>query len=135
MQKETRNQKNKKSNDNNINNNCWNYTRDDEDMAKKVKSQEKETESLLIAIQNNLISINFIKAKIDYVWLNSKCRLWRKKRKRKRESDIKRKTKELQVWDLCKRFKFKVTITWYLHKPESVQENKTHKIICDYVLQ
>ena len=32
-------------------------------------------------------------------------------------------------WELCKKLKFYFTINWYMHKPESILENETHKII------
>ena len=35
-----------------------------------------ETESLLIAIENNTIRTNYFKAKIDKTQLNSKCRFY-----------------------------------------------------------
>ena len=38
-------------------------------------SFKRETESLLIAVQNNTIRTNYIKAKIDNTQQNSKCRL------------------------------------------------------------
>ena len=37
---------------------------------------KKETESLLIAAQDNAIRTNHIKARIDKTQQNSKCRLW-----------------------------------------------------------
>ena len=43
---------------------CWYYIHEDLDIAEKGNSQE-ETESLLIAAQNNAIKTNYIKAKID----------------------------------------------------------------------
>ena len=51
-----------------------NLTREGLDMAKKNKLKN-ETESLLIAAQNNTIRTNYIKAKIDQTKQNSKCRL------------------------------------------------------------
>ena len=45
-------------------------------VAKKEKTLHKETESLLIAVQNNAISTNHMKATIDKTQQNSKCRLW-----------------------------------------------------------
>ena len=30
--------------------------------------------------------------------------------------------------ELCKRLKFDYAVKWYMHKPESVLENETHKI-------
>ena len=48
-------------------------------MAKHKRCKEKEslreTESLLIAAQKNAIRTNYIKAKIDKMQQNSKCRL------------------------------------------------------------
>ena len=41
----------------------------------KREALKKETESLLIAAQNNIIRTNYIKAKIDKSQQNSKCRL------------------------------------------------------------
>ena len=34
-------------------------------------------------------------------------------------------------WELGKRLNFDYSIKWYMHKPESVQENGTHKIFRD----
>ena len=44
------------------------------DLAKKVKIK-RETESLLIAAQNNVIMNSHIKARIDKTQQNSRCRL------------------------------------------------------------
>ena len=38
-------------------------------------------------------------------------------------------------WELCKKLKFDHTSKWYMHKPESVQENEMHKILCDFKIQ
>ena len=40
-----------------------------------------------------------------------------------------------RVEEYCKRFKYDHTTKWYMHKPESVVENETHKIICDFEIQ
>ena len=37
--------------------------------------------------------------------------------------------------ELCKRLKFDHMTKWYIHKPESVPENKTHKILRDFEKQ
>ena len=34
--------------------------------------------------------------------------------------------------ELCKRLKFDHTTKWYLHEPESVLENETHKILSEF---
>ncbi len=44
-------------------------------MVAKKKKFKRETESLLIVAQNNVIRTNQIKAKIDKTQQNSKCRL------------------------------------------------------------
>ena len=48
-------------------------------MAKKGKpkkgNQKRDTQSLLIAAQNNPISTNYVKIEIDETQQNSKCRL------------------------------------------------------------
>ena len=38
-------------------------------------------------------------------------------------------------WELCKRLKFDYTPKWYMHNPESVWENETHKILLGFKIQ
>ncbi len=38
-------------------------------------------------------------------------------------------------WELCKKFKFDQKKKWYLHNPESIQENETHKLLWDFEIQ
>ena len=38
-------------------------------------------------------------------------------------------------WELCKKFKFDHTNKWYMHNPESVLENETHKLLGDFEIQ
>ena len=37
--------------------------------------------------------------------------------------------------ELCKRLKFDHADKWYMHKPEAVLENETHKIFWDFEIQ
>ena len=37
--------------------------------------------------------------------------------------------------ELCKRWKFDHTAKWYVHNPESVLENETHKILWEFDIQ
>ena len=37
--------------------------------------------------------------------------------------------------ELCKKLKFDHTNKWYMHYPESVQENETHKLFWDFEIQ
>ena len=39
------------------------------------------------------------------------------------------------ILKLCKKLKFDYFTKWYIHKPESVLENKSHKILWDFELQ
>ena len=38
-------------------------------------------------------------------------------------------------WELCKKFRFDHTSKWYMHKPEPVPENETHKLLYDFKIQ
>ena len=103
---------------------------------------KRETESLLIAVQNNAIRSNHIKARIDKPQQNSKCgdrdetithmisecsKLARKEYKTRHDW-----VGKVIQWEMCKKFKFDHTNKWYMHNPESVQENDTHKLLWDF---
>ena len=109
---------------------------------------KRETESLIIAAQVNAIRTNYIKAKIDKTQQNSKCRMCGE-----RDETVnhiisecsklaQREYKTRHDWvgkvihrELCKKFNFHHSTKWYMHKPESVLENKTHKILWDFEVQ
>ena len=38
-------------------------------------------------------------------------------------------------WELCKTLNFDNTITWYMHKPECIQENEMYKILWDFEIK
>ena len=106
---------------------------------------KRETESLLIAAQNNAIRTNYIKARIDKMQQNSKCRL-----SGDRDETInhiisecsKLAQKEYKTrhdwvgkvihWEMCKKYKFDYTNKWHTRKPAPVQENNTHKLPWDF---
>ena len=101
---------------------------------------KRETESLLIAAQDNAIRTNQIKARIDKTQQNSKCRLCSD-----RDETInhiisefsKLAQKEYKArhgwvgkvihWEMCRKFKFDLTNKWYVHNPAPVLENDSHK--------
>ena len=96
---------------------------------------KRETESLLIVAQNNIIRTNQIKAKIDYTKENIKCTLCgdRDETINHRISECYKlaqneyKTRHDFVgtvinWEMCKKFHFELTNKWYMHKPASVPE-------------
>ena len=109
----------------------------------RKRNLKRETESRLVAAQNNAIRTKHIKARIDKPQQNSKCRLFGN-----RDEIINHiisecsklvqkeyKTRHDWVgkvihWELCKTFKFDHTNKWYVHKPESVLEYETHKHLC-----
>ena len=39
------------------------------------------------------------------------------------------------LWELCKKLKFDHTNKWYIHNPEFVLENETHKLLRDFDIQ
>ena len=112
-------------------------------MAKKRKLWE--TESLLIATQNNAVRTNHIKARIDKTQQNSKCRLWGN-REEKINHIISECSKFAQKeyktwhdwvgkvihWEMYKKLKFDHMNKWYMHNPAPVQENGTHKLLWDF---
>ena len=101
---------------------------------------KRETESLLIAAQDNAIRTNHIKARTDKTQQNSKCRLCGDRdetinyiisecsklaqREYKARQDW---VGKVIHWEMCKKFKFK----WYMHNPAPVLENDTHKLLWD----
>ena len=106
---------------------------------------KREKESLWIAAQNNAIRTNHIKARIDQMQQNSKCRLCGD-----RDETInhiisecsKLAQKEYKIrhdwvskvihWEMCKKFKFDHTNKWYMHNWAPVLENNTHKLWWDF---
>ena len=107
-------------------------------------NNKRETESLLIAAQNNAIRTNHIKARIDKTLQNSKCRLCGEGDKTinhiisecSKLAQKEYKTRHDWVgkvihWEMCK-FKFDHTNKWYMHNPEPVLENNTHKLLRDF---
>ena len=38
-------------------------------------------------------------------------------------------------WELCKKFKFGNMNKWYMHNPENVLDNETHKPLWDFEMQ
>ena len=101
-------------------------------LAKKG-NLKRETESLLIAAQDNDIRTNHIKARIDKTQQNSKCRLCGD-----RDETIdhiiseccklaQKEYKARHDWvgqvihsEMCKKFKFDHTNKWYMHLPKKI---------------
>ena len=108
------------------------------------KTFKSETESLMIATQNNAIRTNHIKARIDKTQQNSKCRLCgdRDETINLIISECSKLAREYQTrhdwvgkvihWEMCKKFKFDHTNKWYMHNQAFVLENDTHKLLWDF---
>ena len=109
---------------------------------------KRETESLITAAQDNAIRTNYIKAKIDRTQQNSKCRMCGERDETinhivsecSKLAQREYKTRHDWVgkvihWELCKKLNFHHATKWYTHKPESVLENETHKILWDFEIQ
>ena len=103
---------------------------------------KRETESILIATQNNTIRTNHIKLRIDKIQQNSKCRLCGDRdeivnhiiSECSKLAQKKYKTKHDWVgkvihWEIYKKFKFDHTNKWYMHNPAPVTENDIHKLL------
>ena len=108
----------------------------------------RETESHLMAAQNNAVRTNHIKARIDNTQQNSKCRLCDDRDETINQIIIecsKLAQKEYKTthnwvgmvihWEICKKFKFDHTNKWNMHNPAPVLENNTHKIRWDFDIQ
>ena len=107
-----------------------NLTQENLDMAKKGKLSETQTESLLIAAQNNAKRTNYVRAKIDKTQQNSKsmlcderdetmnhinecCKLAQKEYKSRHDW-----VRKMIHRELCKKLEFDQTNKWYMHNPE-----------------
>ena len=98
-----------------------------------------------MAAQNNAIRTNHIKARIDKIQQNSKCRqcgdrdktinyiisecskLVQKEYKTRHDW-----VSKVIHWEMCKKFEFDHTNKWYMHNPAPVQENNTQKLLWDF---
>ena len=106
---------------------------------------KRETESLLIAAQNNAIRTNHINTRIDKTQQNSKYRLCgdrdetinhiisecsklAQKEYKKRHDWV----GKVIHWEMCQKFKYDHTNKWYMHSPSAVLENDTHKLLWDF---
>ena len=108
---------------------------------------KKETESLIVAAQNQSIRTNLVKAKIDKSQKDTLCRLC----KRADESmyhvvsgfstlvqEYKRRHDNLGKivhQKLARKCNFEAEYQWYEHEPESVLESEIYKILWDFSIQ
>ena len=101
----------------------------------------RETESFQMAAQINAVRTNHIKARIDKIQQNSKCRLCGDREeiinhminKCSKLPQKEYKTRhdwvgKLIHWEMCKKFRFDHTNKWYMHNAAPVLKI-THKIL------
>ena len=109
---------------------------------------KRETESLIVAAQNQSIGTNLVKAKIDKSQGDSQCRVCRKVDQsidhivsgcsKLAQKDCKRKHDNLGKivhWKLARKCNFEAGDKWYEHEQESVLENEDYKILWDFSIQ
>ena len=101
-----------------------------------------------MAAQNSAIRTNHIKARIHKTQQYCKCRLCGEKdetinhivsecsKLAQKEYKARRDwVGKVIHWEMCKKFKFDHSNKWYIHNPEPVLENDTHKLLWDFVIQ
>ena len=105
----------------------------------KKENFKRETESQLIAAQNNAIRTNQIKARIHKTQQNSKCKLCGDRDETLNHiisecSKLAQKEYKTRYdwgckvihWELNKKFKFDLANKWYMYNPTAVLENDTN---------
>ena len=114
----------------------------------RKRNLKRETESLLIAAQNDAIRTNHIKVRIDKTQQNGKCRLYGdrdetinhiinecSKLAQKQYKTRHERVDKVIHREFCKKFKFDHTNKWYMHNPTAALENETHKLLWDFDIQ
>ena len=119
---------------------CWAWLRNGD--------LKRETESLIVAAQNQSIRTNLVKAKIGKSQRDSLCRVYRKedesidhvvsrcsklvqKEYKRRHDNL----GEIVHWKFARKCNFEAGDKWYDHEPESVLENEDFKILWDFSVQ
>ena len=127
--------------------------------TKKVRSDQcwawlqngdlkRDTESLIVAAQNQSIRTNLVKARIDKSQGDSLCRMCRKVDEsvnhiasgcsKLAQKDYKRRHDNLGKivhWKLARKCNVEAGDKWYELEPENVLENEDYKIFCDFSVQ
>ena len=109
---------------------------------------KRETESLLIAAQDNAIRTNHIKARIDKTQQNSKCWLCGDRDEtinhiisecsKSAQKEYKARhdwVGKVNHWEMYRKFQFDHTNKWYMHNPAPFQEKDLHKLLWDFNIQ
>ena len=116
----------------------------------KQQDLKKETESLIIAAQDQAVRTNYIKHRVDKTTTSPLCRLCRSSSEtndhilngcpKLAQTEYKIRHDKVAAaihWSLCKRFGFQESKTckWCEHRAEKVLENDAVKILWDFHVQ
>ena len=109
---------------------------------------KRETDSLIVAAQNQSIKKNLVKAKIDKGQRDSLYRVCREvveridcfvsgcsklaQKEYKRRHDYLRK---IVYWKLARKCNFEAGNKWYEHEPESLLESEDYKILWGFIFR
>ena len=109
---------------------------------------KRETESLLVAAQEQALNTNSVKHSIYGMDISNKCRLCKEKVetpthivsgcKMLAQKEYKRRHDKVCLnlhWLLCKKYNINVAERWYQHHPDSIVENEEVKIMWDMLIQ
>ena len=109
---------------------------------------KRETESLIVAAQNQSIRTNLVKAKINKSQRDSLCRVCRKVDEsidhivsgcsKLAQMECKRRhgnQGKIVHWKLGRKCNFEAGDKWYKHEPERVLDNEDYKIVWDFSIQ
>ena len=109
---------------------------------------KRETESLIVAAQNQSIRTNLVKVRIGKSQGGSLCSVCRKVDESidhivsgcstLAQNEYKRRHDNLGKivhWNLARKCNFEAGDKWYEHEPESVLENEDYKILLDFSIQ
>ena len=109
---------------------------------------KRQTESLILAAQNQSIRANLVKAKIDKSQGDSFCRVCGKVDEsidhivtgcsKLAQKEYKRKHDNLGNivhWKLARKCNFQAGYKWHEYEPESALENEDYKILWDFSIQ
>ena len=109
---------------------------------------KRETESLILAAQEQALNTNSVKARIYHLQENDTCRLCGGAAenvthivsgcKKLAQKEYKRRHDKVACfihWLLCKKYDLEHTDKWYQHQPSPVVENKRYKLLWDFSIQ
>ena len=119
---------------------CWDWLQNGD--------LKRETESLIVAAQNQSIRTNLVQTKIDKSEGDSLCRVCRKIDKsiddivsgcsKLAQKEYKRRHDNLGKivhWKLARKCNFEAGDKWYEHEPQSVLQNEDYTILWDFSIQ